>query len=94
MSEERPPSDDGTDGPPDDDADDRHLDTEETSGLGLTEEFARIEAEIGDAAGEQPEASGPAEGEAKAPRERTAARSSGRLPRATTRSGSSRATAR
>ncbi len=62
MSEDRPPADDGTDRPPSDDAEDRHLDTEETSGLGLTEEFARIEAEIGDATGEQPEASGPAEG--------------------------------
>ena len=36
----------------DDDREDRHLDTEETSGLGLTEEFARIESEIGSATGE------------------------------------------
>ncbi len=35
------------------DGEDRHLDTDETSGLGLTEEFARIEAEIEEGTGEQ-----------------------------------------
>ena len=38
----------------DEEGEDPHLDTEETSGLGLTDEFARIESEIESATGEHP----------------------------------------